>query len=131
MRVVDIEVSRQERHGAQFATVTFRGDRHEGVAVRLRVDDDTAFVDREAIIRDAKVMLLETAAVEEGRLSDPDPVAEGETLEQSIATDEEAASLEEEDDNPYQEADEALPDDREESVLAENPTREERKFGEA
>ncbi|HTV71019.1 MAG TPA: hypothetical protein VMF90_21020 [Rhizobiaceae bacterium] len=37
---------------------------------------------------------------------------------------------EEDDDNPDQESDEALPDDREERAIAQNPTKEATRFGE-
>ena len=39
-------------------------------------------------------------------------------------------SLEEEDDNPYQESDEALPDDKEEAAIRRNPSREGGRFDE-
>lgn len=44
--------------------------------------------------------------------------------------DQTAESLEEEDDNPYQNSDEALPDDEEEAALARNPGKEGGRFDE-
>jgi hypothetical protein len=38
--------------------------------------------------------------------------------------------IEEDDDNPYQESDEALPDDAEERVISRNPDKEEGRFDE-
>lgn len=66
-------------------------------------------------------------AIQSGRIH-PGKVSENGDLRYD---DEQATkSLEEEDDNPYQNSDEALPDDEEEAALARNPGKEDGRFDE-
>lgn len=57
-------------------------------------------------------------------------VASSSTSASQREADRDPAAQDEDDDNPFQDSDDALPDDREESVLDRDPSKEGSRFGE-
>ncbi|MCT7377420.1 hypothetical protein [Chelativorans salis] len=130
MQFNDVQVQRLGAGDGYRAVVTFRGTRGETIVVSLPHSEDQITEDSGMLVGSARAALLDAVSATEGEdplpLSDVEVDASGRALETPVAT----PSLEEEDDNPYQQPDEALPDSEEESDLLRNPSQEKGRFGE-
>lgn len=126
MQLDDVLVEQPE--GGRWTIVTFRGSKGEVVVVRVP-EQGEADRSREMLIGSARAALLDVVSATEA--GNPLPLADVEVdASGRTETPTETRPLEEEDDNPYQRPDEALPDSEEESELLRNPSRESGRFGE-
>jgi hypothetical protein len=129
MRVTEIRLRPEAAELREWSTVTFLDEYGGSILVRLYTEDISG--DQAAIVARAKEMLRDASFSDitgpRGVPLSPDaaaglPSAAGEHIEEEL-------SLDEESDNPYQEPDEALPDDDEESAIRRNPAHTRGRFG--
>lgn len=128
MKFNDVLVQRTGDGG--WVIVTFRGAEGGSVVVRLPHSGGVS-ESREMLLASTRAALLDAAsATDQGNplpLVDVEVDSSGRVVREPGAT----QSLEEEDDNPYQRPDEALPENEEESTLRRNPSREGGRFDES
>ncbi|WP_163269934.1 hypothetical protein [Chelativorans alearense] len=130
MQFNDVQVQRLDAGDGYWSLVTFRGTKGETIVVRLPQSGDEVGESSSMLVGSARAALLDAVSATEGEnplpLADVEVDASGRALGTPVA----APSLEEEDDNPYQRPDEALPGSEEESDLLRNPSRQKGRFGE-
>lgn len=127
MKIDDIRVSRATRDGGS-AEVILRDDDGAEIRVRLSLDLE-AGDERAAILDQARSLLVAAADAIGAPTAVPDAfiAANAEEVSLDMLDIDDGArpleSLEEDDDNAYQQSDEALPDERAEQALAAGLTR--------
>lgn len=130
MQIIDIRIT-PAAAAEDMSSVRFIGEGGDEVAVTIaRPHDGGATMDEE-LVATAKVMLLHAAAA---RITDATSI-EPEIVPAAEATGESGEieglqSLEEEQDNPYQNPDDALPNDEAERAIDEGMDRTRGRFGE-
>lgn len=125
MKFTDVVISQDQ---PRFVTVRYLAESGEEVTVKLDMPGSDA-ASSLAVANRARALLEEAAIFEFSGRGSPEPAlvekggrpVAGEPLE--------AESLEEEDDNPYQAPDEALPSRKQERDIEQNPSRERGRFG--
>lgn len=109
--------------------VRFQGTEGQSITVAFR--SERWFDDDDEVKRQAMAMMAHTVSTP-GPLNAYDASSNGD-IATEVDTAEQTAGgelEEEDDDNPYQESDEALPDDAEEAAISRNPSREGGRFDE-
>jgi hypothetical protein len=131
MRVSEIRIRPEAAARRDWSAVTFLDEDGGSVLVRFYSEDIAG--DEAAIVARAKEMMRDASLSEiagpRGVPLSADaaaglPSAAGEHIEEEM-------SLDEESDNPYQEPDEALPDDDEEREILRNPEHARGRFGDS
>lgn len=128
MQILDIRITPAAEADAM-SHVLFVGEGGEEVAVTIaNHDNDSPTVDQELVAK-AKVMMLHAAAAQmrDEVVEDPEAMPAPDVLD----ADEDPGldPLGEDDDNPFQNPDEALPDDDAEAAIDESMDRTRERFG--
>jgi len=129
MQILDIKIMPSAEPDA-LSQVRFIGEGGDEVAVTMAKNHDGGASIEQELFAKAKVMLLHAAAaqVKEYASSEPETIPLSEVDEDG--DDAGLQSMEEEDDNPFQNPDEALPSDEAEEAIARDPDRSHGWFGE-
>jgi hypothetical protein len=126
MQILDIQIVPASEADAA-SRVRFIGEGGDEIAVTIaNHHNGGASIDQELVAK-AKVMLLHAAAAQSSdrAISEPEIVPLPEVAEEDGSG---IQSLEEEQDNPFQQSDEALPDDDAEAQMARDMTRSRGRF---
>lgn len=119
MQILKTDVAtRFETGTSYFYKVSFFGEAGQSIVVDFASDE---LIDNDDLAEEQALRVMaETAGISlnDGPFQMEEPVAD---IASAVALDE---------DNPYQESDEALPDDLEEEVISKNPSREGGRFDE-
>ena len=118
MQILDIKI-RPASEGDASSEVRFIGAQGDHITVTIAGNNGTAGRGDEELVAAAKVMLLHAASAQTEDRAAQEPVL---LRQDDLAPDptEGLESLEEEQDNPYQDPDAALPDDAAEAEMAGN-----------
>lgn len=128
MQVLDIRI-RPASEGDASSEVKFIGAEGDDVTVTIAGNTESVTGRESELVAKARVMLLHAAAAQTEDRAAQEPVI---LLQDDMAPDpsEGLESLEEDQDNPYQNPDEALPDDAAEAQMAGDMVRQKSRFEE-
>lgn len=130
MQVRRTEITTQVDPGDVYGyRVRFQGTEGQSITVAFR--SERWFDDDDEVKRQAMAMMAHTVSTP-GPLNAYDAPSNGDIATEVDRAEQPAGGEveEEDDDNPYQESDEALPDDAEEAAISRNPSREGGRFDE-